>query len=314
MMDIRHAGPEDLGAIKTLLAVCLLPTQDITGARVRFVVAESDRGIIGVSGIENCGNGVGLLRSVAVMPGYRKQQIGRRLANRAVEAAEQEGVGRIFVLTESACDYFSALGFAPSSRETAPAELGSSALFNRLCSRGARLMSRDARAATQADATKAFADIAHTAQSHFDAGYYCAESVLLAVSERAGIRSPLLPAIATGFCSGLTRSWGTCGALSGGVMAVSLAYGRSAPGEPVAENNVAVRRLIEEFGKTCGATHCSELLGCDLDTQDGRKVYEDDRLRNQCRDYIGTAARIAAGIVQDKVDLNGAREIRVKSA
>ena len=42
----------------------------------------------------------------------------------------------------------------------------------------------------------------------FDSGYYCAESVLLAIAENQGIQSDLIPKIATGFCSGISR---TCG-------------------------------------------------------------------------------------------------------
>ena len=37
----------------------------------------------------------------------------------------------------------------------------------------------------------------------FDSGFYCAESVLLAIAESQGIESDLIPRIATGFCSGI---------------------------------------------------------------------------------------------------------------
>jgi C_GCAxxG_C_C family probable redox protein len=314
MIDIRRAGPEDIGAIKTLLAVCLLPAHDVSDSRIRFLVAESDRGIIGVSGFEVLANGVALLRSLAVMPGYRKQQIGRRLVNRTIAAADDDGIGRIFLLTESATDYFSNVGFVAVPRDQAPPELGAATLDTRPCSRGATLMRRDAKAAGQGDATRAVADIALAAQAHFDSGYYCAESVLLAVAARAGIHSPLLPAIATGFCNGIAGNRGTCGALSGAVMAVNLVYGRNSPEEPVAQNYVAVRKLIDEFGKTCGATSCSELLACDLDSKDGRKTYEDDHLRDQCREYIATAARIAGSLVQQRIDLKADSQACAKAA
>jgi C_GCAxxG_C_C family probable redox protein len=311
MMDIRPAGPEDVGAIRSLLAVCLLPTQDLGERAIRFYVAESDRGIIGVGGIELLGDDCALVRSLAVMPGYRKQQVGRRLVNRLLSAAEAEGLGRVWLLTETAGDYFANLGFAAVARELAPALLQASPQYSRLCPRGATLMLRDAGA--QGDA-QALADVVRAAQAHFDSGYYCAESVLLAVAEGLGIRSPLLPAIATGFCNGVAGTWGTCGALNGAVMAVNLAYGRNAPGEPVARNYQAVRTLIDEFGKSCGATHCSELLACDLDTQDGRRVYEENQLRNRCREYVATAARIAAGLVQERIELRGRELPRAAAA
>ena len=57
-------------------------------------------------------------------------------------------------------------------------------------------------------------------------GLWCAESVLTAVSDEAGIVSPLIPRIATGFCSGTAQTRGMCGAVAGGVMALGIVYGR----------------------------------------------------------------------------------------
>lgn len=46
---------------------------------------------------------------------------------------------------------------------------------------------------------------------------------LKAVAEKHGVDSPLIPAIASGFGSGMARTeHGLCGAFSGGVMALSL--------------------------------------------------------------------------------------------
>jgi len=42
----------------------------------------------------------------------------------------------------------------------------------------------------------------------FQSGFYCAESVVLAITEGKGLHSDLIPRMATGFCSGLSR---TCG-------------------------------------------------------------------------------------------------------
>ena len=48
--------------------------------------------------------------------------------------------------------------------------------------------------------------IARQSVEHFKSGYFCAESVLLAVSEHYGIKSSFIPGIATGFCSGTSRT------------------------------------------------------------------------------------------------------------
>jgi dihydrofolate reductase len=57
-------------------------------------------------------------------------------------------------------------------------------------------------------------------------GLLCAESVLNTVSDEVGVISPLIPRIATGFCGGIARTCGMCGAVAGGVMALGILYGR----------------------------------------------------------------------------------------
>lgn len=297
MLDIRPAEPEDLGAIKVLLAVCLLPSQDVNDSAIDFFVAESERGIIGVCGIERCGKDHALLRSLGVMPGYRKQQIGRRLVQRAQSHAEVLGIGNLFLLTETAADYFRQGGFTPIDRSAAPSDLKSSRLFSKLCPSTAVLMKRAIGTEQAEPATSTEARVAEAAKRHFDDGYHCAESVLLAAAEHAGIRSSLIPGIATGFCHGTARTWGTCGALNGAIMAVSLTHGRSSPGQPTAKNYTAVKTLIDQFSNACGATLCSELMGCDLDTRDGQKTYQDNHLRNQCREFVGVATRLAVQLI-----------------
>jgi hypothetical protein len=47
----------------------------------------------------------------------------------------------------------------------------------------------------------------------FRSGFFCAESVLLAIAESQGIESDLIPRIATGFCSGISRTGGACAEL-----------------------------------------------------------------------------------------------------
>lgn len=297
MLDIRPAGPEDLGAIKVLLAVCLLPSQEVDDANCAFFVAESERGIIGVCCIESCGSAVALLRLLGVMPGYRKQQIGRRLAHRAMNHAEEQGLDHLYLLTETAKSYFQSIGFTLLDPKAAPSELCKSKLFSRLSRANAQLMFRHLRSDLANHRAPAEPKVASRAKAHFDAGYHCAESVLLAAADHAGIHSPLIPAIATGFNHGTAHTWGTCGALNGAILALNLTHGRSAPDQPIACNYRAVRKLIDDFGKACGSTLCSELMGCDLDTRDGLHAYQNNRQRSQCREVVGIAASLAMQLI-----------------
>ena len=135
------------------------------------------------------------------------------------------------------------------------------------------------------------------AEAAFVSGLYCAESVVLALAEVQGIESDLLPKVATGFCSGMADTSGTCGALTGAMMGVGLALGRSAASESVAPAYVATRRLVREFEQEFGARDCSVLLGCDLGTPEGQATFDEDRLEERCAIFTGKAAEIAARIV-----------------
>ena len=133
----------------------------------------------------------------------------------------------------------------------------------------------------------------------FDAGYYCAEAVLIAVARHAGVESPLIPAIATGFCSGVSRTSGMCGALAGGILGLNLAYGRDRAGESVEQNYRMVQRLVAEFDAACGSTQCSTLLGCDLGTLEGQDAFREQRLHTRCREYSAAATRIAVALCDE---------------
>jgi C_GCAxxG_C_C family probable redox protein len=139
---------------------------------------------------------------------------------------------------------------------------------------------------------------AHAARL-FAAGHFCAEAVLLAGAKHLGVKSDLIPAIATGFCSGLARTSGLCGAVSGGVMVLGLAYGRERAGESVDQSYAATRALLDAFRAEFGATGCTELLGCDLGTPEGQQAFRERRLGERCLRYTAAAARLAGDLVGD---------------
>jgi C_GCAxxG_C_C family probable redox protein len=133
----------------------------------------------------------------------------------------------------------------------------------------------------------------------FKAGFYCAESVLLAISESAGIQSNLIPKIATGFCSGLARTSGMCGALSGAILAINLFTGRQSAKDSPEENYRAVGTVIDRFREQCGATDCFDLIGCDLATPAGQQKFTDDHCKEKCRAFTEAATAAAIAVIND---------------
>lgn len=124
--------------------------------------------------------------------------------------------------------------------------------------------------------------------------------MLLAIAEGKGIHSDLIPRIATGFCSGVARKCGMCGAESGGIMAISLFAGRDYKDESVAESYTAVRKFLQMFDTAFGSTNCRQLVGCDLGTEEGQNFYKANNLLGQCRRYTEAATRMAMQLIGEK--------------
>ena len=146
--------------------------------------------------------------------------------------------------------------------------------------------------------TREVEEVAARSRELFDGGLYRAESVLQAVAEQHGISPPLIPRIATGFCSGLARTGGPCGAVTGAVMALGLATGRDTPEEDVTPTYEAVQRLLNRFQEQFGAISCPDLIGVDIGTPEGRAAFEQQGLHDRCRGFVEGAAAIVTEILE----------------
>ena len=131
----------------------------------------------------------------------------------------------------------------------------------------------------------------------FDQGLCCSESVLQALAESRGIQSELIPKIATGLCGGISRSSNICGAVSGGVLAIGLCFGRSQPGQSPEESIRRVRAFLAKCEQRFGSTNCEKLIGCRLDTPEGQEFFKKHNLREKCAGFTSEAARLASEIL-----------------
>jgi len=145
------------------------------------------------------------------------------------------------------------------------------------------------------------ANVRRSAEELFASGLLCAESVVLAIAKSQGIESELLPKVATAFCSGMSRTCGPCGALTGAVMGLGLVMGRDQSTDSLLDSYVPTQKLIAEFEKEFGARNCNDLLGCDLGTPEGQVVFSEKHLHRLCLQYTGKAAEIAARLIEPDV-------------
>lgn len=149
-MGITKSSPEDLGVVLDLLAVASLPREGVAEHFKHFLVARADRVVVGAVGMERYGPSA-LLRSLVVAPSHRGRGLGRALTERLLQEARKQGVRRVFLLTETAADFFPKFGFRQIPREEADAEVRSSVEFSTACCESAACMRLDLRAAARPD-------------------------------------------------------------------------------------------------------------------------------------------------------------------
>jgi C_GCAxxG_C_C family probable redox protein len=139
--------------------------------------------------------------------------------------------------------------------------------------------------------------VARHAGDLFESGLNCTESLLVAFAESQGVNCPAFPRLATGFCAGVSRTCGTCGAVSGGVMAIGMKLGRNSATDTVDECYAAVQQFKAAFTSRFGTDNCMELIDCDLSTNEGREAFQQRNLRPQCREYVEVVAELVVETV-----------------
>jgi amino-acid N-acetyltransferase len=138
-VSLRRAEPGDHQAVSSLLRESQLPTEGVEEWLHRFWVADHQGQLVGVAGLERYGDS-GLLRSVAVAPGWRGSGLGRALVDRVLQEGHAAGVREVYLLTTTAEHYFPRLGFACVEREDVPAGVRASAEFTGACPASAVVM------------------------------------------------------------------------------------------------------------------------------------------------------------------------------
>jgi amino-acid N-acetyltransferase len=140
-VTLRALVAADMPAVRALLAASELPTEDIDDASISLVGAFDGDVLVGVIGLQACG-GVGLLRSLAVAPSHRDRGIARALCQRVFAMTGERAMTSLWLLTTSAKDYFTRLGFDAVARDEAPEAIRSNAQFTALCPSSAQVMRR----------------------------------------------------------------------------------------------------------------------------------------------------------------------------
>jgi amino-acid N-acetyltransferase len=127
--------------VKALLEAENLPVTDLPKNLNNFVVARVNGEIVGVAGLEVYG-GYGLLRSVTVKPSHRGWGIAGKLIDDIVSLGSLKRLSALYLLTETAPDYFKNKGFTQIGREQVPAKVKGSSQFSHVCPLSAIVMKK----------------------------------------------------------------------------------------------------------------------------------------------------------------------------
>jgi len=131
----------------------------------------------------------------------------------------------------------------------------------------------------------------------------CSQAVLLGFADRFQIREDHALSISAGFGSGMGRLQRTCGAVSGAYMVIGLYAGAKSISN-VERKEAAysmIRKFTQRFEEIEGSTLCADILHCNLNTEEGKKYFEDNHLSEKvCEKCIKLSLIILDDLLEGK--------------
>ena len=141
------------------------------------------------------------------------------------------------------------------------------------------------------------AKIAKDAEDLFRGGFFCSEAVVSSIRSNFEMDVPEeVIAMASGFPIGIGRSKCLCGAVSGGVMAIGLVFGRTVQKDPQVEQTLALSKELHDWFKAANGKNalCCRILTKEFDMGPGEH-------KEQCIHFTGlVAGKVAEMIIREK--------------
>jgi C_GCAxxG_C_C family probable redox protein len=142
-------------------------------------------------------------------------------------------------------------------------------------------------------------DRAEQAAEFMRSGYNCAQSILKAYAQEAGLtreEDAILMASALG--GGIGRTGYVCGALSGAALILGRRFGYKDPADTAGRDRVytLVARLVDKFKTEHGTVMCSDLLGFDIrNAAKLKEARESGVFQQRCPVFV----RSAGGLLEE---------------
>lgn len=134
------------------------------------------------------------------------------------------------------------------------------------------------------------------AEELFRGGFFCSEAVVSAIRSNFELDIPEeVISMASGFPVGFGRSKCLCGAVSGGVMAIGLFFGRTVQKDPKVEKTLELSKELHDWFKVANGKNalCCRILTKEFDMGQGEH-------KEQCIRFTGlVAGKVAEMIVRE---------------
>ncbi|HNV28552.1 MAG TPA: arsenic resistance N-acetyltransferase ArsN2 [Cyclobacteriaceae bacterium] len=131
---------KELESLKKFLQVNQLPADDLQLKNsLLLTYYNADDTLVGSGGLEFY-ESKALLRSLAVSPELRGQQLGKQIVQDLLQQARETGMNEVYLLTQTAFFFFQKLGFTEVQRDLVPEEIKVSSEFSQVCPSTAQVM------------------------------------------------------------------------------------------------------------------------------------------------------------------------------
>lgn len=136
---IAPVDPAEVAELEQLVGASGLPLEDLRSHLDTTLVARQGNAIVASATLEMYAPDA-LLRSVAVALASRGRGLGLAIVRATLGLASRLGVTRVYLLTETAPDFFPRLGFETVSRDSVPTLVRHSVEFTSVCPASAVVM------------------------------------------------------------------------------------------------------------------------------------------------------------------------------
>jgi C_GCAxxG_C_C family probable redox protein len=134
----------------------------------------------------------------------------------------------------------------------------------------------------------------------FKSDFSCSQAVFSTYAEQLGLDNQVALKISCAFGGGMARMAETCGAVTGALMVIGLKHGKTRPDDADAKDKTyaLTREFVERFKARHSSIVCRELLGCDIGTEEGKRIFDERMYKDtRCAKFVADAATILEEIL-----------------